>query len=121
MLISACFQLPDQPRAIVAGVVVIVILIRPHTERVAIGNAGIPAARTGRMEPGLFQHVKLTRTLTSWSNVIHSRVNKDMVMYVVHGALLHYDLPNLAAVLGNKLTVEQPANAIGAVIEEPKK
>jgi hypothetical protein len=30
---------------------------------------------------------------------------------IVHGALLTYDLPDLAATLGDKLTVEQPAGA----------
>ena len=39
---------------------------------------------------------------------------------LVHGALVHYDLPDLAAVLENKITVEQPVNALGAVIQESK-
>ena len=36
-------------------------------------------------------------------------------MSVVHGALAHYDLPDLAATLGDKLTIEQPVDAQGAV------
>jgi hypothetical protein len=35
----------------------------------------------------------------------------------VHGALVHYDLPNLATALGDKLTIEQPVDAVGKPIE----
>ncbi len=83
---------------------------------VAVGNVGIPALHAAVLEPQLFQRVKLSRTLGSWSSVIHHRLNRDLVTHVVHGALLHYDLPNLAAVLGNKLTIDQPMDAVGAAI-----
>ena len=36
---------------------------------------------------------------------------------VVHGALLHYDLPNLVEALGKKVTTEQPVDAVGMVIQ----
>ncbi len=59
--------------------------------------------------------MKLRGTLASWSNVIHSRLNRDQVTNFVHGALTHYDLPNLAATLGQKLSIEQPVDAMGAL------
>ena len=87
---------------------------------VAVGNVGIPALHAAALEPSLFRSVTLSRSLISWSNVIHNRLNKGLVTHVVHGALAHYDLPNLAATLGDKLTVEQPVNAVGVVVQEPK-
>jgi hypothetical protein len=85
---------------------------------VGVGNVGTAALHAAVLEPGLFQSVKLSRMLGSWSNVIHNRLNRDLVTHVVHGALLYYDLPNLAAALGDKLTRAEPVNAVGAAIEE---
>jgi dienelactone hydrolase len=87
---------------------------------VAVGNVGIPALHAAALEPGLFKSVKLTRTLTSWSNVIHERLNKGLMTHLVHGALAQYDLPNLVAALGAKITVEEPADAAGGLIKEAK-
>ena len=51
--------------------------------------------------------------------MIHSRLNKELVTQVVHGGTsVHYNLPDLAASLGNKITVEQPVNAVGTALEE---
>ena len=85
---------------------------------VAVGNVGIPALHAAVLGAGLFQSVKLSRTLGSWSNVIHNRLNRDLVTHVVHRALAHYDLPNLATVLGDQLTIDQPLDAVGKLIEE---
>jgi hypothetical protein len=92
---------------------------RPDTVRLmAVGNAGIPALHAAALEPELFQSVKLTRTLTSWSSVIHHRLNHGLVTHLVHGALTQYDLPNLVAALGAKITVQEPVDAVGNVIEK---
>jgi len=42
------------------------------------------------------------------------------VMNVVHGALVHYDLPDLAATVGSKLTLEQPVDGQGAAVGQSK-
>lgn len=76
----------------------------------AVGRVGIPALHAAALEPQLFQAVKLTRTLSSWSGVIHSRLTQVQATQIVHGALPAYDLPDLAAILGAKLTVEQPVD-----------
>jgi dienelactone hydrolase len=89
-------------------------------ELVAVGNVGIAALHAAALEPRLFQNVRLSRTLISWSNAIHSRLHKGLAVNVVHDALAHYDLPNLAATLGDTLTVEQPVNALGTVVRRPK-
>jgi dienelactone hydrolase len=83
---------------------------------VAIGHVGIPAVHAAALEPNLFRSVRLRRTLVSWSNMIHKGLHNLTVMSVVHGALTHYDLPDLAATLGIKLTVEQAVDAEGAVM-----
>ncbi len=87
---------------------------------VAVGNVGISALHAAALEPGLFQSVKLTRTLTSWSNVIHNRLNQGLVTHLVHGALTQYDLPTLAAALGDKIVVEEPVDAVGRLIKPSK-
>jgi hypothetical protein len=61
--------------------------------------------------------VKLSQSLVSWSNVIHNRLSKGMAVSLVHGALAHYDLPDLAATLGEKITVGEPVNAVDSLIE----
>jgi dienelactone hydrolase len=85
---------------------------------IAVGNVGVPALHAAVLEPGLFQSVQISRSLISWSNVVHNRLSKELVGSLVHGALALYDLPNLATALGDKLTVEQPVNAMGTVVRE---
>jgi dienelactone hydrolase len=84
---------------------------------VAVGNIGIPALHAAALEPSLFHSVKLRRMLVSWSNIVHNRVNTSPVMgSLIHGALQHYDLPNLEATLGDKVTIEEPLNVMGMAI-----
>jgi hypothetical protein len=79
----------------------------------AVGNVGVPALHAAAVEPDLFDSVKLTHSLISWSNVIELKRTHDQLINAVHGALLTYDLANLAATLEGKLTIEQPADAFG--------
>jgi dienelactone hydrolase len=84
---------------------------QPATLRlVAVGHVGIPALHAAAVEP-VFQSVKLSRTLKAWSDVLHCKRTSVQIGQIVHGALLVYDLPDLAATLGDKLTIEQPAGA----------
>ena len=80
---------------------------------VAVGHVGIPALHAAALEPELFASVKLVRVLSSWADVVHSRVTENQLVSAVHGALKSYDLPDLCAVLGKKLVVEQPVDARG--------
>ena len=80
---------------------------------VAVGNVGVPALHAAALEPQLFTSVRLVRSLASWSGVLHSRITRDQLVNVVHGALRVYDLPDLAATLGDRLTIEQPVDANG--------
>jgi dienelactone hydrolase len=88
---------------------------------VTVGNVGIPALHAAALEPNLFHTVKLQQMLVSWSNVVHVRKNPSSIMAsLVHAALLDYDLPNLEATLGGKLTVEKPVDVLGTAIKEGK-
>jgi dienelactone hydrolase len=88
---------------------------------VAVGNIGIPALHAAALEPNLFHTVKLRQMLVSWANVVHRRMNKSPIMAgLVHGALRDYDLPNLEATLGAKLTIEEPLDAMGAAVKLAK-
>ncbi len=78
---------------------------------VAVGHVGVPALHAAALEPSLFSSVKLSGTLVSWASVLERRVTINQHINIVHGALREYDLPNLAAALGGKLTIEDPRDA----------
>ena len=80
---------------------------------IAVGHVGVPALHAAALEPSLFGSVKLSQTLISWASVIERRVTRFQYALAVHGALIEYDLPDLAATLGPKLTVEDPLDAAG--------
>jgi hypothetical protein len=80
---------------------------------ISTGNVGVPALHAAALEPALFNSIKLVRSLSSWSSVIESGCSFNQQVNTVHGALKTYDLPNLANVLGDKLTVEEPLDAFG--------
>ncbi len=77
----------------------------------AIGHLGVPALHAAALEPSLFRSVTLRGTLASWSSVVHARRTHNQWVNAVHGALAVYDLPNLAAMLGDKLTIAAPVDA----------
>ncbi len=85
-------------------------------ELVAVGNVGVPALHAAAMEPQLFASVRLSRTLASWSSVARARQTQNQLVNAVHGALETYDLPDLAGMLGEKLTLDQPADPLARPI-----
>jgi hypothetical protein len=80
---------------------------------VAVGNVGIPGLHAAALEPALFQHVAISRMLVSWSDIIHCRLSSNLMANTVHGVLTRYDLPDLAALLRDRVTISQPVNAMG--------
>ncbi|MGD0093777.1 MAG: prolyl oligopeptidase family serine peptidase [Planctomycetota bacterium] len=87
----------------------------------AVGQACIPALHAAALEPLLFHTVKLVRPLVSWSNVVELGYQSTPYTSLVHGALTAYDLPDLRSALADKLTVEEPLDALGrpAAAREP--
>jgi cephalosporin-C deacetylase-like acetyl esterase len=82
-------------------------------ELIAAGNVTIPAIHAAALEPDIFGSVRLTGMLSSWSNVIELGRFLNQQVNAVHGALTTYDLPDLAATLGNKLIIKEPLDALG--------
>lgn len=87
----------------------------------AIGGVGVPALHAAFAEHEQFRHVHLEETLASWDEVVRAERTYGQLMNVVHGALRIYDLPDLAAALGDKLTIRRPVSALGleSATEEP--
>jgi len=87
----------------------------------AVGQAGIPALHAAALEPELFRAVRLVRPLVSWSNVVELGYQSTPYTSLVHGALTTYDLPDLRAALADKLTVEEPLDALGRPAPTPER
>jgi dienelactone hydrolase len=83
---------------------------------IAVGNVGIPALHAAALENSLFSGIRLSRTLAAWSGIVRNRLHEGQLAGVIHGALTHYDLPDLAATLGNRLTIEAPQDPLGRPI-----
>jgi len=87
-----------------------------ETERVevhATGNIGVPALHAAALEPQLVQALHLDRTLASWQYVVRQRPTHNQLINTVHGALRVYDLPDLAALLGDRIIITRPVDAQG--------
>jgi len=78
----------------------------------SVGRVGPPALHAAALEPQLFASLRLHKSLTSWSDVIHTPKARRQLVNVVHGALQVYDLPDLLATLPpGKATVTGPLDA----------
>lgn len=90
-----------------------------NMDLIALGSVGVPALHAAATEPR-FQSVKLIRSLISFSNIIESGRSSNQLVNTVHAALGTYDLDNLSATLGARLTIEQPTDALGKIIDVEK-
>jgi hypothetical protein len=89
-------------------------------ELVAIGNIGIPALHAAALEPAMFRGVRIRGMIPSWASIVHKqKCSPALMASIIHGALRHFDLPNLETVLGKKLTIEQPQADAGSAPREP--
>ncbi len=82
-------------------------------ELVSVGYLNSSALHAAALRPELFGPVQLVQPLVSWANVVELGFSKNRLVNTVHGALTTYDLPDLARVVGEKLTVESPRDAMG--------
>lgn len=92
-------------------------LLHERSERsidvVAVGPVCVPALHAAALETELFGEVRLVRGLVSWANIVALGQSRNQLVNIVHGALGVYDLPDLARILGDRLTIEEPLNALG--------
>ncbi|MHC4631339.1 MAG: alpha/beta hydrolase family protein, partial [Planctomycetota bacterium] len=84
-----------------------------RVDLVTVGHVSVPALHAAALESDMFGSIKLMRGLASWSNVIEMGRSNNQLVNTVHGALTVYDLGNLAATLGDSLSIEEPLNAQG--------
>jgi hypothetical protein len=77
------------------------------------GNTGIPALHAAALEPMLFSKISVDRCLASWKYAVHQSPTYNQLINTVHGALRYYDLPDLRALSGEKITFTRPLDAQG--------
>jgi len=69
----------------------------------------VAALHAAALEPQLFASVTVRDSLAFFADVVRGGVYMaDQYPQMIHGALKVYDLPRLAELLGDKLTIERP-------------
>lgn len=86
-------------------------------ELVASGELTIPALHAAAVEPQLFSSVELKHGLISWANLVETPMHVNQVAGLVHNALAHYDLPDLASLFPGKLTITDPHDATDQLLQ----
>jgi hypothetical protein len=84
-----------------------------RVDLVSIGHPGVPALHAAALSPDTFASLRIGNSLVSWSNVVEFGITQDQLHNAVHGALPWYDLPDLARLIGNKLIIINPVDALG--------
>lgn len=80
---------------------------------IGIGEAAIPALHAAALNPGLFQTITLKHMIASWEELAGAAESRNQAVNVVHGALRHYDLPDLIELAGpSKVNVLEPASVL---------
>jgi cephalosporin-C deacetylase-like acetyl esterase len=81
---------------------------------VAIGEAAIPALHAAALHGKVFRSITLCRMIPSWEEILRSPDAVDQAVNIVHGALRHYDLPQLVELAGaDKVNLIEPARLSG--------
>jgi len=83
----------------------------------AYGNTGIPLLHAVALEPALFSKIHIDHCLNSWADVINSPGSYNQLTSVQRGALKIYDLPDLVRLAENKVSIENPVDALGLPID----
>ncbi|MCL4215970.1 MAG: acetylxylan esterase [Candidatus Hydrogenedentes bacterium] len=79
----------------------------------AAGEAAPPALHIAALEPDLFSSVVLDNMIPSWTAVVDTPLHVNQLTNAVHGALEHYDLPDLVRSLGDTVSLSAPVDAKG--------
>jgi len=84
------------------------------THLIGIGEAAIPALHAAALDPDRWNSVKLKQMITSWTEIVSSPESLNQVVNIAHGALQHYDLPDLIKMIDpDKVIVKDPADVMG--------
>lgn len=85
---------------------------------IAIGEAAIPALHAAALKPDRFSKIALRGMIPSWESLVSAPETHDQTVNLVHGALRHYDLPDLVELAGReKVAVEAPVDGMGRIAE----
>jgi dienelactone hydrolase len=84
---------------------------------VAVGECAVPVLHAAALQPQRFASVRLRKALISWEDVVRTPEPSNQLVNTVHGALEFYDLPDLVALAGEKVTMEEPVDARGEPAE----
>jgi len=80
----------------------------------ASGEAAIPALHAAALTGGEFRTVTVRGMIPSWEEVVRSPQSLNQAVNVVHGALRHYDLPDLIPLGGaSQMTIQDTVDALG--------
>jgi hypothetical protein len=89
-----------------------------EVDLIAVGEAAIPALHAAALAPESYRTVTLRQMISSWEEIVRATETFDQAVNVVHGALKHYDLPDLMELAGaGKVSRQQAADVMGKVIE----
>lgn len=81
---------------------------------IASGETAVPALHAAALAPDVFDDVELEELLTSWGDVVRTPITRNQLVNAVHGALAHYDLPDLERLIPKgTLTILSHVNAAG--------
>jgi dienelactone hydrolase len=84
----------------------------------AIGEAAIPALHAAALAPDAFRAVTLRGMIPSWEAIVRATETFDQAVNVVHGALKHYDLPDLAKLAGaDRVMITEPRDPMGREVK----
>ncbi|MBC8422654.1 hypothetical protein H8E07_00885 [bacterium] len=84
---------------------------------VAVGEAAIPALHAAALDADRFASVRLKNMIRSWAEIVSTPENLNQAASVVHGALAHYDLPDLVELVGaSEVCVEEPLDVVGGAV-----
>lgn len=88
---------------------------QPHTlQIIGIGEAAIPVLHAAALAPELYQSVTVRQMLRSWEDLVRATESRNQAVNIQHGALQHYDLPDLVDLIGaGKVQILEPANPNG--------
>ncbi len=76
----------------------------------SVGNPGVPALHAVALEPELFSSVTINNMVTSWTDIVAADFTTNQMVSTIYGGLHVYDLPELAELAADKVTVTNPYN-----------
>lgn len=83
----------------------------PRVELVAVGVVGPAGLHAAALEPELFGPVRISRALSSWSDLVRHPAAAGHLVNSVHGALRVYDLPDLPRLAGrDQVKIDSPVD-----------